>query len=265
MPAIPEGTEERPVYLRDFGRLFDFMRGIHREPTPQFELRAVERPRSLPQLPLLTHLEALDAADWLVASLTTFARNVSSFLPGDLPTYARVYHPFDGDGLENDPRTWRELEALTREKLGDRETAADFALSNATNMQARVGNLPLPLIEVLVEHLAPATTTPELCYFAVWEGHGDSVAPPGLKPKLELPNRAYDVFSGPVGAARTSLSVIPFSHQSANLWWPADQAWCVATEIDFAWTYVGGARDCIAAVLADPRLEAVETNALADW
>jgi hypothetical protein len=200
-----------------------------------------------------------------VKSLTTFARNVSSFLPGQLPAYARVYHPFDGDGCGNDPRTWRELEALTGEKLRDRETASDFALSNAPNMQARVGNLPLPLVEALIEHLAPATTTPELCYFAVWEGHGDSVAPPSLSPKLELPNREYDVFSGPLSAARTSLSVIPFSHKSANLWWPADQAWCVATEIDFAWTYVGGPRDCIAAVLADPRLEAVETNALADW
>jgi hypothetical protein len=253
------------VHLRGFGRLFDFMRGIHREPTPQFELRAVVRPQSLPHLRLLTHLNTLDAADWMVKSLTTFARNVSSFVPGHLPAYARVYHPFDGDGSGNHPRTWRELEALTGEKLRDRGTAADFALTNAANVQARVGNLPLPLIEALLEHLAPTTTTPERCYFAVWEGYGDSVAPPGLNPKLELPNRAYDVFFGPVAAARTSLSVSPNSHRSANLWWPADQAWCVATEIDFAWTYVGGRRDCIAAVLTDPRLEAVETNALADW
>ena len=268
------------MHLRGFDRLFDFLRDTHREPrpdaTPQLvtiaidpeggpSIRAVERPRSLPHLPLLNHVESMEPMDWLVASLTTFAWNVSSFLPGDLPAYARVYHPFDGDGSGNDPRTWRELEELTGEKLNDRGTAADFALTNATNMQARVGNLPLPLLNVLVEHLGPATTAPELCYFAVWEGFGDSVAPPGLEPKLVLPNRAYDVFAGPLEAARTSLSVISFGHRSANLWWPADQAWCVATEVDFAWTYVGGSRDCIAAVLADPRLEAVETSALADW
>lgn len=249
--------------MRGFDRLFDLMRGI-REPSPPIMLRAVERPRSLLQLPLLTHLESLEPTGWLVESLTTFARNVSSFLPGDLPAYARIYHPFDG-GWGNDPRTWRELEALTGEELRDRATAADFATSNATHLQARTGELSLPLIEALVEHLTPATTTPELCYFAVWEGFGDSVAPPRLQPKLELPNRAYDVFSGPIAAARTSLSVVPFGHRSANLWWPADHAWCVATEIDFAWTYVGGPRDCIAAVLADSRFEAVETNALADW
>ena len=267
--------------LRRFAGLFDFIRGVDRKPpsmielrifepvdgetAPRTEVRAVERPTSLPPLPLLTHLDTLEPADWLVASLTTFARNVGSFLPGDLPAYARVYHPFDADGSGNNLRTWHELESLTGEKLRDRATAADFALTNAANIQARVGTLPLPLIEVLVEHLRPATTTPENCYFAVWNGFADSVAPPILTPKLELPNRGYDVFSGPVEAARTSLSVISFGHQSANFWWPADHAWCVLTEIDFAWTYVGGPRDCIAAILADPRLEAVETNALAEW
>jgi hypothetical protein len=253
------------MHLRDFGRWFGFMKGVLRGPTPRLELRVVERPQSLPHLPLLTHVDSLDAADWIVNSLTTFALNVSSFLPGQLLAYARVYHPFDSEGGGKEPRTWREMEALTGEKPRDRGTAADFALSNGAGIQARVGNLPLPLVEALIEHLAAATTTPDLCYFAVWEGHGDSVGPPRLAPKLELPNRAYDVFSGPVAAARTSLGVIPFDYRSANLWWPADHAWCVATEIDFGWTYVGGPRDCISAVLADPRLEAVETNALADW
>jgi hypothetical protein len=253
------------VHLRGFGRLFDFMRGVHREPSPQIQFIAVERPRSLPQLPLLTHLEALDAADWLVRSLTTFGRNVSSFLPGDLPAYARVYHPFNKDDGSGKIFAWREL-APTEEQLRDPATAADFAWTNASDMRAREGTLHPSLVEVLIEHLRPATTTPELCYFAVWEGFGDSVVPRGLGPKLELPQRNYDVFSGPLAAARTSLSISGYGvGRSANLWWPADHAWCVATEIDFAWTYVGGPRDCIAAVLADPRLEAVATSALADW
>lgn len=29
-------------------------------------------------------------------------------------------------------------------------------------------------------------------------------------------------------------------HQSANLAWPSDHAWCIATEIDFNTTYIGG-------------------------
>jgi hypothetical protein len=46
-----------------------------------------------------------------------------------------------------------------------------------------------------------------------------------------------------------------------NLWWPADRAWCVASEIDFNTTYVGGSAPCIADVLADPRIEAMATSA----
>jgi hypothetical protein len=46
--------------------------------------------------------------------------------------------------------------------------------------------------------------------------------------------------------------------QSANLWWPADHAWCVASEIDFQWSYVGGPRSCIDAILKDSRIESAE-------
>ena len=45
--------------------------------------------------------------------------------------------------------------------------------------------------------------------------------------------------------------------RSPNLWWPDDHAWFVATEVDDAWTYVGGSNDAIAVVLEDDGLEAV--------
>ncbi len=43
---------------------------------------------------------------------------------------------------------------------------------------------------------------------------------------------------------------------SPNLWWPDDRAWCVATEIDLAWTYVGGPARLVNDVLTNPHLEA---------
>jgi hypothetical protein len=45
--------------------------------------------------------------------------------------------------------------------------------------------------------------------------------------------------------------------QSANLWWPADQAWCVVTDIDLMSSYVGGSAACIAELMATPGLEVV--------
>lgn len=44
--------------------------------------------------------------------------------------------------------------------------------------------------------------------------------------------------------------------QSANLWWPDDRAWCVATEIDFMTTYIAGTAEAIAAIVARADLEA---------
>jgi hypothetical protein len=221
---------------------------------------------SAPVLPLLTHLSELAATAWLRQSLTTFAAGVASFLPGDLPAYARVYHPFDlGGGSPDAATSWRELAARAGRELADPVDAADFALYGAAQAQAPIGTLPLRVIDALVAHLEPATATPEACYFAVWEGFGDSLVPPTLTPKLELPHRAYHVFAGPLAAARTSYAAVPWSHRSANLWWPADRAWCVATEIDFGWTYVGGPRACIDALLADPRFEAAPTTATARW
>ncbi|MDQ6769924.1 MAG: DinB family protein [Gemmatimonadota bacterium] len=40
-----------------------------------------------PSLPLLTHLDALEGAEWLRTSLTTFATSVASILPGHFPGY----------------------------------------------------------------------------------------------------------------------------------------------------------------------------------
>jgi hypothetical protein len=42
-----------------------------------------------------------------------------------------------------------------------------------------------------------------------------------------------------------------------NLWWPDDRSWCVASEIDFPYTYVGGSQELIEEILADPSLEAL--------
>jgi hypothetical protein len=219
-----------------------------------------------PALPLLRHEQPHAPTDWLRAALRTFATSVASIVPGHFPAYARVYHPFNNvGGSPFAASKWRELAGLFGHELHDPAAAADFALYGVPNAQAPVGTLPPALIEALIEHLGPATTTPETCYFAVWEGFGGSIVPPTLTPKLELPQRAYHVFAGPIAAARTNYSADGIYHQSANLWWPADQKWCVATEIDFAWTYLGAPRSCIDAVLADPRLEAEATEAVARW
>jgi len=49
--------------------------------------------------------------------------------------------------------------------------------------------------------------------------------------------------------------------QSSHLWWPADRAWCVATDIDQMSTYVAGTAECVADLLAADGVEAVPAAA----
>ncbi len=77
-------------------------------------------------------------------------------------------------------------------------------------------------------------------------------------PRLELPSRSYVLLEGAVGDAPAVAEMLHC--QSPSLWWPEDRAWCVATEIDFAWTYIAGSEAAAADVLASPALEALPSR-----
>jgi hypothetical protein len=115
------------------------------------------------------------------------------------------------------------------------------------------GELPLPERGVLVDVLREATTTPDRCWFCIWEGFGLYFN--GVYERVRLPERDYVLYGGPIDLALAALE--PWDTHSPNLWWPEDRAWFVATEIDFAWTYVGGTSAVIEAVLARESLEAL--------
>jgi hypothetical protein len=42
-----------------------------------------------------------------------------------------------------------------------------------------------------------------------------------------------------------------------SIWWPADRAWCVATDIDLMTTYVSGSHDAIQALLDSEQIESL--------
>jgi hypothetical protein len=53
------------------------------------------------------------------------------------------------------------------------------------------------------------------------------------------------------------MAFVPEHRQTPNLWWSHDRSWCVASEIDLPWTYVGGSKGLIGRVLSHPELEAL--------
>jgi hypothetical protein len=148
---------------------------------------------------------------------------------------------------------------------------------------------PRPL-EALCEPLAEHTTDVEHCFFAVWFGwswvHGGGMSritlaladetggstpesvecPPGAfsadelsRRRLVLPHRDYVLLEGPLCALQRlgdPAGVRGFAQHSPNLLWPADRAWCVASEIDFDSTLVGGSAELIGAILETAELDA---------
>jgi hypothetical protein len=127
--------------------------------------------------------------------------------------------------------------------------------------QTKTGDLPLEIAERLAAILPSHTLTPELCWFAVWEGFGDLRIGDNEGAMFSVPNRDLFLFHGTVGDVLTTFSEVDWIYRSPNLWWPDDRAWCVATEIDFTWSYIGGSSACIEQILGDSELEAIPTSA----
>lgn len=128
------------------------------------------------------------------------------------------------------------------------------------------------LMEILVGH----TRAADACWFAVWEGYGwlregsafvefsgQSAHPADLQRELPrarvaIPERPMLLYTGPISSA-TAFCAPPLG-QSPNLWWPDDRTWCVASEIDFHSTYVGGSVALIEQLLESTRVEGVSAR-----
>jgi hypothetical protein len=221
-------------------------------------------------------------AHWVVTALRgqEFG-TVAGLVPPVFEAYARVFHPavrssddelfgIDSDDPDEDV-SWAEVAAFNGRIAhpamewafitGSWEFRGDDDQPGVWNDAPAQGHLPVsagaPLAAVLVRH----TTTPSDCWFGVdntW--HGDA------RPALSLDGFDYVLVRGPAELAATNFADEPVE-QSANLWWPDDRAWFVATNIDLMTTYVGGSAACIADLLAADGLEvaAVPADQRVTW
>ncbi len=213
------------------------------------------------------------AADWIVAALTTFGESVVSLVPDGFPSYVRVFHPAHGHDPEEPawrgpPIRWSEIAAANGTKVHP-----DMQLSGLTGYRyvdhgqpgvfewspsegSLLPDIAAPLATVLSRH----TATPSVCWFAVWNGFAGTREDLRKAPTFEVPQRKYFLFRGPVDAATETTNREGIYHQSANIWWPDDHAWCVATEIDINTTYIACAEPCRDDIVALPELEAFEID-----
>jgi hypothetical protein len=239
----------------------------------------MEAPFAIDGLTLQTDVSP---AGWVVAAVRDFGdNNVGCLVPPVFAAYARLFHPAyrnvddpatDGGYAEQEV-TWSEIARANGRTAhpamqwpsitGSWRFIYDDEQPGLWDRQPEQGTLPLAQTRRLLPVLAAHTTTPQRCWYAVWEGFGDLNLPVDDEeiPRVEMPGRSMLLLAGPLSAATTSLSSITWSDRRASLWWPEDRAWCVSTGVDVMETFVGGGEKCIAALVADDGLEAMRVGA----
>jgi hypothetical protein len=231
-------------------------------------------------------------ADWIAERLHPFAHDVGSVVPGCFDSFARILHPaYRTSASDNTKVRWAEVAAWSGRIMHPEvqfhaiANPVEAAVSPAPwNRDPLSGSLDADEAAVLLEILARHTDSSESCWFCLWDGWGwerravlvrkrgwsrsarrarptkprlvSDPVPRYVRdgPRVTLPQRNYLLYSGPISSA---LAFLESEQQTPSLWWPGDRSWCVASEIDFCWTYVGGTFALIEELLTDARIEAL--------
>ena len=209
----------------------------------------------------------LGPADWVVAGVRAFGAGVGSLVPVGFEAYARVFHP--AGAPTGDDVSWASVAEACKtvfhpgaewgSLVGGWNRAENHDHEQLWVDEPESGSLPPRQAEGLSRVLANFTSTPEQCWFALWEGWSDLPPSWDSAPRVAMPQRPMLLFAAPLRAAAESLADSAW-FRSASLWWPQDRVWCVATDVDLMTTYVGGSRACIDAIRSDDRLEALEVS-----
>lgn len=114
---------------------------------------------------------------------------------------------------------------------------------------------------VVLEILAGYTSTPDDCYFCLWDGWGCEVIGDDI-PMVKIPNRDYWLFRGALTdwdewGPDAQFSPRGVSDVDPAFIWPADHAWCVANDVDPDFAVIAGPTEAIQLLIADPRIDAV--------
>ncbi len=178
--------------------------------------------------------DELSAAAWLYATGAGPTRLIT-FGPDSFPAYARLrYLP--------DPV-----------RPGMRES--DVRLSPGRPHE-------IDLARTAVEALADVSSSTRDCYVCVWEGG------PALRDRVltggnlvDLGHRRYVLFTGSLGDLAGWSDLFDSEVHSAPAFvWPADHAWCFASDVDPHWAGIGAGREVVDRLVADATLDVVPAD-----
>ncbi|WEG13276.1 hypothetical protein PU629_02615 [Pullulanibacillus sp. KACC 23026] len=201
-------------------------------------------------------------AKWLMDKLYPFESYLAgSVIPEGFEAYARILHPATSlkDGQ---PVTWAEIAQWSGRIYHPEMQFESIGTPIKGKRLAEKpwdGQLPYSMpnsqLKALANLLAPFTQTPDSIWCLVWEGRVGQLKKTG-HPLVSKPNRRYYLFNGCIhdlGSDEFEKSRC----EPPEYWFPEDKAWCVATDMDIFWTYVGGSYECVDSILHSRQLESV--------
>ncbi|GAB2755644.1 hypothetical protein GCM10027020_04700 [Nocardioides salsibiostraticola] len=174
-------------------------------------------------------------------------------VPTGFARVVRVLHPA-GDG-----RSWAQVaRANARDVHPLVQWGSISPRFNGTGRSSDIdpeeGSVPAPILAAILER---CPSDGDLIY-GVWEGFGSWTEAEFRYPLMPgWGGRSYRLFVAAMGAYMNWPGMDNSAWvQSANLIWPRDHAWCIATEIDWDSTLVACADGVADSLLAHERLEA---------
>lgn len=230
-------------------------------------------------------------ADWWLDQLEEWGRHgipTAAFVPRSLPCVAMVLHPWwdhrrsDGE----DVVTWAQVATATG--LSDRpalhEALVDWLYRRddpgVELVDLRPYEYPLEGMldsgtgQALGAVLSQATATPQDIFVGFWEGGGD-IDPDTVPTAARIPtaSRGHRLLRGPLESVVTALPrdagtshlgpgpvpghALEQARPLNGIWWPADRAWLVHTDVDLPLTHVGGSESLVTSLVEYPDLEVV--------
>ncbi len=233
----------------------------------------------------LTFLTEVSAGRWVEEGLSSDFASVGALVPGGYEAYARVLHPAWDASDRMVP--WSSVAAWS-----GRVYHPQMSFEGISSPLSGHGGVVAPWCEdpdhgsmdeatatELAAFLSQFTRTPEECFFGVWEGYGlyssgsamltsDGNGRPLPTPRdirraqrIRGCGRHYLLYTGELQDITAFYN--HFLSEPPNIWWPADRAWLVATDIDLDSTYVGASQELVNALLRHTVLEAVPAEYLA--
>ena len=125
--------------------------------------------------------EDVSEARWVEESLSEFGK-VRALLPEGFSAYARVFHPFYLDADQEQPVRWSTVAGWTGrtvhplmqfERIANlSENDGDIYKDPPWGTAPVHGSIPEGECRTLTDVLRGFTSTPDRCYFCLWDGYG---------------------------------------------------------------------------------------------